>query len=129
MNLGPGWMIDEIKASELRGRGGAGFPSGLKYSFMPNEARSDGRPSFLVVNADESEPGTCKDREIMRKDPHKLVEGMLMVGFAMRARAGYVYIRGEYFNARNFQANKRVIDRLDPEVKFDFGKAAPDGGK
>ena len=98
MNLGPGWIIDEIKASELRGRGGAGFPSGLKYSFMPNEARADGRPSFLVVNADESEPGTCKDREIMRKDPHKLVEGMLMVGFAMRARAGYVYIRGEYFN-------------------------------
>ena len=63
---------------------------------MPKQ--SDGRPSFLVVNADESEPGTCKDREIMRKDPHKLVEGMLMVGFAMRARAGYVYIRGEYFN-------------------------------
>lgn len=98
MNLGPDWMINEIKSSELRGRGGAGFPSGMKYSFMPNDARADGRPSFLVVNADESEPGTCKDREIMRKDPHKLIEGMLMVGFAMRARAGYVYIRGEYFN-------------------------------
>ena len=93
---GPDWIVQEIKDSGLRGRGGAGFPSGLKYSFMPK--KSDGRPSFLVVNADESEPGTCKDREIMRKDPHKLVEGMLMVGFAMRARAGYVYIRGEYFN-------------------------------
>lgn len=93
---GPDWLVQEIKDSGLRGRGGAGFPSGLKYSFMPK--KSDGRPSFLVVNADESEPGTCKDREIMRKDPHKLIEGMLLVGFAMRARAGYVYIRGEYFN-------------------------------
>lgn len=96
MCMGPDWLIKEIQDSGLRGRGGAGFASGLKYSFMPK--KSDGRPSFLVVNADESEPGTCKDREIMRKDPHKLVEGMLLVGFAMRARAGYVYIRGEYFN-------------------------------
>lgn len=94
--MGPDWLIQELKDSGLRGRGGAGFPSGLKYSFMPK--KSDGRPSFLVVNADESEPGTCKDREIMRKDPHKLVEGCLVVGFAMRARAGYIYIRGEYFN-------------------------------
>jgi NADH dehydrogenase (ubiquinone) flavoprotein 1 len=94
--MGPDWLIQETKDSGLRGRGGAGFPSGLKYSFMPK--KSDGRPSFLVVNADESEPGTCKDREIMRKDPHKLVEGCLLVGFAMRARAGYIYIRGEYFN-------------------------------
>lgn len=93
---GPNWMVDEIKASGLRGRGGAGFPSGLKWSFMPKE--TDGRPSFLVVNADESEPGTCKDREIMRKDPHKLVEGCLLAGYAMRARAAYIYIRGEYFN-------------------------------
>merc|ERR1712238_375926 len=76
--------------------GGAGFPSGLKWSFMPKV--SDGRPGFLVVNADESEPGTCKDREIMRKDPHKLVEGCLIAGYAMRARAAYIYIRGEYFN-------------------------------
>ena len=93
---GPDWIIDELKKSGLRGRGGAGFPTGLKYSFMPK--KSDGRPSFLVVNADESEPGTCKDREIMRKDPHKLIEGCLIAGFAMRARAGYIYIRGEYFN-------------------------------
>ena len=93
---GPEWLVQEVKDSGLRGRGGAGFPSGLKWSFMPK--KSDGRPSFLVVNADESEPGTCKDREIMRKDPHKLIEGCLLAGFAMRARAGYIYIRGEYFN-------------------------------
>lgn len=94
--MGPDWLVQECKDSGLRGRGGAGFPSGLKWSFMPK--KSDGRPSFLVVNADESEPGTCKDREIMRKDPHKLVEGCLLAGFAMRARAAYIYIRGEYFN-------------------------------
>jgi len=93
---GPDWIVQEMKDSGLRGRGGAGFPSGLKWSFMPKA--SDGRPSFLVVNADESEPGTCKDREIMRKDPHKLVEGCLLAGYAMRARAAYIYIRGEFFN-------------------------------
>lgn len=70
---GPDWIVEELKKSGLRGRGGAGFPSGLKWSFMPK--KSDGRPSFLVVNADESEPGTCKDREIMRKDPHKVRAG------------------------------------------------------
>jgi len=96
MWMGPDWIVQEIKDSGLRGRGGAGFPSGLKWSFMPKE--SDGRPSTLVVNADESEPGTCKDREIMRKDPHKLIEGCLLAGYAMRARAAYIYIRGEYFN-------------------------------
>jgi len=83
ISMGHDWVIDEIKASGLRGRGGAGFPSGLKYSFMPKV--SDGRPSFLLINADESEPGTCKDREILRHDPHKLVEGALVVGFGMRA--------------------------------------------
>jgi NADH dehydrogenase (ubiquinone) flavoprotein 1 len=93
---GPDWIVQEMKDSGLRGRGGAGFPSGLKWSFMPKA--TDGRPSFLVVNADESEPGTCKDREIMRKDPHKLVEGCLLAGYAMRARAAYIYIRGEFFN-------------------------------
>jgi NADH dehydrogenase (ubiquinone) flavoprotein 1 len=92
---GHDWIIDEIKKSGLRGRGGAGFPSGLKYSFMPKV--SDGRPSYLVINADESEPGTCKDREIMRHDPHKLVEGALVVGFSMRAKAAYIYVRGEFW--------------------------------
>jgi len=96
LSMGPDWIIQEIKDSGLRGRGGAGFPSGLKWSFMPK--MSDGRPSYLVVNADESEPGTCKDREIMRKDPHKLIEGCLIAGYAMRTRVVYIYIRGEYFN-------------------------------
>ena len=88
-------IIQEIKDSGLRGRGGAGFPTGMKWSFMPKESK-DGRPSFLVINADESEPGSCKDREIIRHDPHKLVEGALIAGFAMRARAAYIYIRGEF---------------------------------
>ena len=96
---GADWIIDQIKASGLRGRGGAGFPSGLKYSFMPKV--SDGRPSYLVINADESEPGTCKDREIMRHDPHKLIEGALCVGFSMRAKAAYIYIRGEFWYELN----------------------------
>ncbi|WP_198374368.1 NADH-quinone oxidoreductase subunit NuoF [Neoroseomonas rubea] len=89
-------IIEEVKASGLRGRGGAGFPTGMKWSFMPKQ--SDGRPSYLVVNADESEPGTCKDRDIIRHDPHTLVEGCLIAGFAMGAHAGYIYIRGEYYN-------------------------------
>ena len=88
-------IIDVVKASGLRGRGGAGFPTGTKWSFMPKEPRAD-RPNFLVINADESEPGSCKDREIIRHDPHKLIEGALVAGYAMRARAAYIYIRGEY---------------------------------
>lgn len=93
---GRDWIIDEMKSSGLRGRGGAGFPTGLKWSFMPKE--SDGRPHYLVVNADESEPGTCKDRDILRNEPHKLLEGMLLAGFAMGAKQGYIYIRGEFYN-------------------------------
>ena len=95
MEIGQDGIIDIMKASNLRGRGGAGFPTGLKWSFMPKESK-DGRPSFLVINADESEPGSCKDREIIRHDPHKLIEGALIAGFAMRARAAYIYIRGEF---------------------------------
>ncbi len=103
LEKGPDAIVDEIKASGLRGRGGAGFPTGLKWSFMPKE--SDGKPTYLVVNADEGEPGTCKDRELMRHDPHKLVEGCLIAGFAMRASAAYIYIRGEFFvEANNLEA-------------------------
>ena len=103
LDKGPEAIIDEIKASGLRGRGGAGFPTGLKWSFMPKEP--DGKPTYLVVNADEGEPGTCKDREMMRHDPHKLVEGCLIAGFAMRASAAYIYIRGEFFvEANNLEA-------------------------
>jgi NADH-quinone oxidoreductase subunit F len=104
---GPDAIIEEMKASGLRGRGGAGFPTGLKWSFMPKESR-DGRPSFLVINADESEPGSCKDREILRHDPHKLVEGALVAGFAMRARAAYIYVRGEYI--REAETLQKAID-------------------
>ena len=96
LEMGRDGIIEEVKSSGLRGRGGAGFPAGLKWSFMPKE--TDGRPAYLVVNADESEPGTCKDREIMRHDPHKLLEGCLLAGFAMGASAAYIYIRGEFFN-------------------------------
>ena len=89
-------IVEEMKASGLRGRGGAGFPTGLKWSFMPKEVGA--RPHYLVVNADESEPGTCKDRDIIRHEPHKLIEGCLVAGFAMRAHTAYIYIRGEFFN-------------------------------
>jgi len=98
LDLGRDWIIEQVKASGLRGRGGAGFPTGLKWSFMPKEVKE--RPHYLVVNADESEPGTCKDREIMRHDPHLLIEGCLIASFAMQAHACYIYIRGEYIAER-----------------------------
>ncbi len=91
-------IVNEIKASGLRGRGGAGFPTGLKWSFMPKQVGE--RPHYLVVNADESEPGTCKDREIMRHDPHLLIEGCLIAGAAMAAHVGYIYVRGEFIRER-----------------------------
>lgn len=89
-------IVEEMKASGLRGRGGAGFPTGMKWSFMPKVVGD--RPHYLVVNADESEPGTCKDRDILRHDPHKLVEGCLLASFAMGAHACYIYVRGEFTN-------------------------------
>ena len=103
---GRDWIIEQIKASGLRGRGGAGFPTGMKWSFMPKAG--DGRPSYLVINADESEPGTCKDREIMRHEPHTLIEGALIAGFAMGAHVCYIYIRGEYIRER--EALQSAID-------------------
>ncbi len=98
LQKGREWIINEMKASGLRGRGGAGFPTGLKWSFMP--PKQEGRPHYLVVNADESEPGTCKDREILRNDPHHLVEGCLIAGFAMNAEAAFIYVRGEFIRER-----------------------------
>ena len=92
---GRDWIIEEIKNSELRGRGGAGFSTGMKWSFMP---KTSDKPSYLVINADESEPGTCKDRDIIRHDPHKLVEGALIASFAIGAHTSYIYIRGEFYN-------------------------------
>ncbi|CAJ0756774.1 6706_t:CDS:2 [Entrophospora sp. SA101] len=119
------WIIQETKTSGLRGRGGAGFPTGLKWSFMNKP--SDGRPKYLVVNADEGEPGTCKDREIMRGDPHKLIEGCLIAGRAMNASAAYIYIRGEFYNeASNLQEaineayNAGLIGKNACQSGYDF---------
>ncbi|HLY79223.1 MAG TPA: NADH-quinone oxidoreductase subunit F, partial [Caulobacteraceae bacterium] len=94
----PEWICDQIKASGLRGRGGAGFNTGLKWTFMPKEEGP--RPHYLVVNADESEPGACKDREILRWEPHRLIESCLIACRAMRAHTCYIYIRGENIEGR-----------------------------
>jgi NADH-quinone oxidoreductase subunit F len=103
---GRDWIINETKESGLRGRGGAGFSTGLKWSFMPKQTGA--RPHYLVINADEGEPGTCKDRDLMRHDPHKLIEGCLIASFAIGANACYIYIRGEFYNeSSNLQ---RAID-------------------
>ncbi|HMS45416.1 MAG TPA: NADH-quinone oxidoreductase subunit NuoF, partial [Alphaproteobacteria bacterium] len=96
LSKGRDWIIDEIKKSDLRGRGGAGFSTGMKWSFMPKDLQ--GKSAYLVVNADESEPGTCKDREILRFDPHLLVEGCLIAAFAIGAQTGYIYVRGEFYH-------------------------------
>lgn len=106
LEKGRDWIVNEVKASGLRGRGGAGFPTGLKWSFMPKE--NDGRPHYLVVNADESEPGTCKDRDIMRHDPHTLIEGCVVASFAMAAHVAYIYVRGEFIRER--EALQAAID-------------------
>ena len=106
LECGPEWICDQIKASGLRGRGGAGFPTGLKWTFMPKQVGE--RPHYLVVNADEPEPGTCKDRDIMRHDPHLLIEGCLVASYAMRAHKCYIYLRGEYIYER---------ERLEAAVK------------
>jgi NADH-quinone oxidoreductase subunit F len=123
MQVGQDKIIDEVKASGLRGRGGAGFPTGMKWSFMPKEPKP-GRPNFLVINADESEPGSCKDREIIRHDPHKLLEGALIAGFAMRARAGYIYIRGEFIREAEV-LEKAVAEAYDAGL---LGKNAAGSG-
>src|SRR5262249_18670489 len=91
--MSPDQIIAEVKTSALRGRGGAGFPTGLKWSFVP---RTSPNPRVIVVNADESEPGTCKDRLLMEYDPHQMIEGILIASLAIDAHRGYIYIRGEY---------------------------------
>ena len=93
LRMKPDEIIEQVKISNLRGRGGAGFPTGLKWGFVP---RASGKPRYIVVNADEGEPGTCKDRVLMENDPHQLLEGMLIAGLAVDAHAGYIYLRGEY---------------------------------
>ena len=103
---GKDWILDEVKKSGLRGRGGAGFPTGLKWSFMPKEVKD--KPHYVVINADESEPGTCKDREILRNEPFKLLEGILYASVAMQAHTAYIYIRGEFYN--EYKNLQRAID-------------------
>ena len=122
ISKGREWIINEIKLSELRGRGGAGFPTGVKWSFTPKKLGS--RPHYLVINADESEPGTCKDRDILRFEPQKLIEGSLISSFAVNAHTCYIYIRGEYFNEG--QRLQKAIDEAY-ENKF-IGKNACNSG-
>ncbi len=86
-------IIDEVKKSSLRGRGGAGFPTGMKWSFVPKDSP---KPKYVICNADESEPGTCKDRPLMEMDPHQLIEGIIIAGRAINSHSGFIYIRGEY---------------------------------
>lgn len=104
----PDEVINEVKKSALRGRGGAGFPTGLKWSFVPKDSP---KPKYIVCNADESEPGTFKDRPLMEKDPHQLLEGMLIAAFALKAKTGYIYIRGEYWFI------KEVLDEAIVEAR------------
>jgi NADH-quinone oxidoreductase subunit F len=93
LGLSPDDIINEVKKSNLRGRGGAGFPTGVKWGFIPKQSA---KPKYVVCNADESEPGTFKDRDLMRYTPHLLIEGMVIAGHAIGAHTGYIYIRGEY---------------------------------
>jgi NADH-quinone oxidoreductase subunit F len=104
-NFTPDQVIEEVKKSVLRGRGGAGFPTGMKWSFVPRESK---RPKYLVCNADESEPGTGKDRDLMRFDPHQLIEGMIISAYALNSHTGYIYIRGEYW---------RITEIVDKALK------------
>ena len=106
----PEAIINEVKVSSLRGRGGAGFPTGMKWSFVP---KNSPKPTYIVVNADESEPGTCKDRLLIENDPHQLIEGMLIAGLATNAHAGYIYIRGEY---------RYLIDIMDKAIAEAYAK-------
>jgi len=106
----PEAIVEEVKTSGLRGRGGAGFPTGLKWSFVP---RTSPKPRVIVINADESEPGTCKDRLLMEYDPHQLIEGILIAGLAVDAHKGYLYIRGEY---------RYLIEKMDRAIDEAYAK-------
>jgi NADH-quinone oxidoreductase subunit F len=121
MVKGQPWIIEEIKSSNLRGRGGAGFPTGMKWSFMP---KPSDRPHYLVVNADESEPGTCKDRDILRFDPHRLLEGILFASFSINAHRAYIYIRGEFYNEA-VALQKAIDEAYDARL---LGKNAANSG-
>lgn len=121
LKKGPEWIIDQIKKSGLRGRGGAGFPTGMKWSFIPKDSA---KPIYLVVNADESEPGTCKDRDLLRNEPHKLLEGCLIAGRAIGAHTCYIYVRGEYYNEAKI-LQKAIVEAYE---KGFIGKNAANSG-
>src|SRR5829696_4680605 len=110
LNMAPDDIIEEVKVSSLRGRGGAGFPTGMKWSFVP---KNSPKPTYIVVNADESEPATCKDRLLIENDPHQLIEGMLIAALATNAHKGYIYIRGEY---------RYLIDIMDKAIAEAYAK-------
>src|SRR2546426_4674077 len=110
LQMTPEEIIEEVKVSNLRGRGGAGFPTGMKWGFVP---RTSPKPKYIVVNADESEPGTCKDRVLIENDPHQLIEGVLIAGLAVDAHAGYIYVRGEY---------RYLIEVLDKAIAEAYAK-------
>src|SRR5437667_8418009 len=110
LEMKPEEIIEEVKTSNLRGRGGAGFPTGMKWSFVP---RTSPKPKYIVVNADESEPGTCKDRVLIENDPHLLIEGILIAAQAVGSKAGYIYVRGEY---------RYLIDILDKALEEAYAK-------
>ncbi|MCP5404827.1 MAG: NADH-quinone oxidoreductase subunit NuoF [Pseudomonadaceae bacterium] len=111
LQTAPAEHIDKLKKSALRGRGGAGFSTGMKWSFMPKPEQS-GKPHYLVCNADEGEPGTCKDRDILRNDPHTLVEGMIVGCYTLGAKAGYIYVRGEYYDESS-RLNQAIREAYD----------------
>src|SRR6202042_628044 len=110
IEMTPEQIIEEVKASALRGRGGAGFPTGLKWSFVP---RTSPKPKYIIINADESEPGTCKDRLLMENDPHQLIEGMIIAAWTIKSNKGYIFIRGEY---------RYLIDIVDKALAEAYAK-------
>jgi NADH-quinone oxidoreductase subunit F len=125
LDHGAEWLIQQVKDSGLRGRGGAGFPTGTKWSFVPKKSDpKEGKPHYLVINADESEPGTCKDRDILRNDPHKLIEGCLIAARAINANTCYIYIRGEYYN-ESVALQKAIDEAYDAKL---IGKNACNSG-
>jgi len=119
----PDEVIEIVKSSGLRGRGGAGFSTGIKWSFMP-KVPSEEKPNYLVINADESEPGTCKDRDILRYEPHKLIEGAIIASHAMRVKKVFIYVRGEFYN------EAKILERAVEEAykKGKLGKNACNSG-
>ncbi|MGB9148197.1 MAG: NADH-quinone oxidoreductase subunit NuoF, partial [Acidobacteriaceae bacterium] len=139
LELGPDGIINEMKASNLRGRGGAGFPTGLKWSFVPKQSA---KPKYVLVNGDESEPGTCKDRLIFEHDPHAVIEGVIIAALAIQAKMGFIYLRGEYrylieimeravadAYARGFLGKKIFGSDVDLDVVVQTGAGAYEVGE